>query len=508
MNVKKKTAITFSIILGWILIPWVSIPLTGQPLDSLKKVLLNEASIEKRIGLLKALGEAQIPDKPREAISSFEELIDIAQQKEDNVLESYALNKIGNCWYYLNDFKQSTQFYFQALESTEDKPEYNDLKSRIYNNLGWSFKKFEDYQKALQYFRKAEDYARKAGDQEALALILNNKGVTHKDLQQFDEALASLNESFQLNRQTGNKRQERFNLNNISVIYVQMKRPLEAIEKLKQLLVLNEEMRDTVELINNLFNLGTAYAGISDAQNAERSFTMSLSYCDKTKNAGMKLNILSELSKLFQKQGKLKEAFNYFKAFYVLSDSMKTREAARYAIELETKYNSLIKEKELEMARTELAEHKLYLTWFVGALIITFFSVIFSGGIIILKRKNERKLLSLNNEIEVKAKELLQANEEILVINENLEKLIVSRTETIQNQNNRLREFAFMNAHSIRGPVASILGIVNLLVDERNERISKDLLQHLRTSALNLDEVIGEVTRQLEKDDGTSSTYG
>jgi tetratricopeptide (TPR) repeat protein len=487
-------------ILCWMWINWVAFPLSGQTLDSLKDALSKERSDENRIGLLKAIGEIQIQVNPADAISYFEELILISQQQDDQLLESYALNKIGNCWFYLNDFKQSTQFYFKALESTEEQPAYYDLISRIYNNLGWSFKKFEDYEKALQYFLKAEDFARKTGDQGALGLILNNKGVTQKDLKKFDAALASLNESLKLNQETGNMRQERFNLNNISVIYIELNRYDDAIQKLKQLLVLNEELRDTVELINNLENLGRAYVGMKDYPHAESALLMALEYTERNKRAEMKQMILSELSSLYRLQGKMKEALDYFKEFYVLSDSLKTQETKRYALELETKYNSLMKEKELESARTELAEQKLYFTWIVGALVIAIVLVIFAWRTIILKRKNEQKLLGLYNEIEYKAQALQQANNEIIAINNNLEKLIVKRTETIQIQNERLREFAFMNAHRIRGPVASILGIVNLLVDSRNERLTQDLIQHLQTSASNLDTIINEVTRQLEED--------
>lgn len=498
MEIRKKTAAACYLLFGLILMAITPRALSGQTIDSLKAALVNEKSAEEQIELLKRLGDAQLSENPQEAIVHFEELVLISQQRRDDLLNSYALNKIGNCWFYLNDFKQSTQYYFKALESTQDKPEFYELTAKIYNNLGWSFKKFEDYEKALQYFLDAESYARKASDKGSLSLILNNKGVTQKDLKQYDAALVSLNESLQLNHETGNKRHERFNLNNISVIYVQLNRQGEAIEKLNQLVLLNKELHDTVELINNFQNLGTAYAGMKDYQQAERFLLEAHEYCENSRNSEMKLKVLSELSSLYRREGNLQKALDYFRAFYLLSDSLKTKETARYALELETKYKSLMQEKELEEARTDLAEQRLYLTWFAGALIILIVLVIFFWRAMLAKRKNEQKLLALNNEIESKAKALQLANAEIRAINENMEKLIAVRTETIQQQNKRLREFAFMVAHQIRGPVASILGIVNLLVDKRNETFSKDLIQHLHTSANNLDEVINEANRQLE----------
>ncbi|MBX2962049.1 MAG: tetratricopeptide repeat-containing sensor histidine kinase [Cyclobacteriaceae bacterium] len=472
-----------------------------QLLDSLKSALSQETAVEKRIELLKTIGEGFMNQTPNEAIAYFEELILIAEQQQSNLLKAYTLNRIGVCWLNLNDSKQSIEFYFKALEATEEKPAYYDIKARIYNNLGWSFKKLEDYGKALQYFVEAEGYARKEGTKSILALILNNKGVTEKDLRRFEEALVSLNESLQLNREIGNKRQERFNLNNIAVIYSEQNRYFEAIEKLKEVLELNEQLSDTVELINNLQNLGNAYTGIGDYKNSESSFLKSIELAEQKKTAEMKYRVLSDLTAMYRKQGKYKEALHYFETLYRLSDSIKAQETKRYAIELESRYNNLVNERALDKAHKELAEQKLYVTWFITALIFALLIVAFFLRVIIMKRRNERELIVLNHEIEAQSEELRQANEEVHSINENLERHIAKRTAVIQNQNDKLRQFAFMNAHEIRGPVASILGLINLLTDTRNESMSRDLIQHLQTSAKKLDEVIHDVNRQLEEDD-------
>lgn len=506
MKVKRIFRLIDAQIVVLILLFGIAVPVLGQSLDSLKNALLKEEVVEKRIELLKTIGEASMNQAPIDAISYFQELISISEQQQNNLLKAYALNRIGNCWFNLNDSKQSIEFYFKALEVAEENPVYYDIKARVYNNLGWSFKKLEDYEKALQYFVASEGYARKEGTKSTLALVLNNKGVTEKDLRRFDLALVSLNESLQLNREIGNKRQERFNLNNIAVIYNEQNRYTEAIEKLKQLLELNAQLSDTVELINNLQNLGNAYIGIEDYVNAENSYLKSIKFAEYQENAEMKYKALSKLINIYRKRGKLKEALDSYDTFYRLSDSIKAQETRRYAIELESRYNNLVKERELEITRKELAEQKLYITWIISALVFVLMLVVFFLMVILQKRRDERKLIALNHEIEAQSEELRQAIEEVHAVNENLEQLIVRRTEVIRSQNDRLRQFAFMNAHKIRGPVASILGLINLLTDTRNENISYDLLQHLHTSAQKLDEVIHDVSRELENNEELSDT--
>lgn len=472
--------------------------LKAQSLDSLKNVLINVTPVEKRIELLKQAGEGYMNSLPSDAIFFFEELVRIAEQKNDKTLKAYALNRIGNCWYNQNKIGQSIQYYLEALASTEEESEYDDLRSRINNNLGWSFKKLEEYEKALKYFKEAEYYARKTGIKKSLALILNNKGVTEKDLLQYEQALLSLNESLLINREIGDKRQERFNLNNMAVIFINQKKYDQAKENLLQLTQINKTLGDTVELMNNYQNLGETFIGLQDEKLAESYFLAAINLAKMQRNIEMESDVLADISKMYRNQGKFEKSLKYLDLFYSLSDSLKKQEAKLFAIELESKFNAVVKERELEKTHKELAEQKLYATWIVVALAFTLIGVVIIVRVLIIKRKNERKLIALNNEIEAQSEELKQANEEIHAINENLEEILAKRTQVIVEQNERLKQFAFVNAHKIRGPVATILGLINLIESSDNEGTRKELLKHLHTSSIKLDAVIREVSKQLE----------
>jgi len=478
-----------------------SFTLAGQNLDSLKQKIRDEKSQEKKIELLKILGEALQADRNPEATRYFEELVSLARIRNDKFLQAYALNKIGISWYQENDLKKSSQFYFQALEQTEESPKFFDLKSRIYNNLGWNFKMFGDLEKGLHHFVRAEGYARQSGNEDVLAMVLNNKGVVEKDLGKYDNALVSLKESLELNRKNGNKRQERFNLNNLCVLQIRLGQYRDAIQNLQELLATNTQLGDSVEMTNNLINLGTAYAEDSRFTDAEASLLSAINLSEALRDMELKRRATVQLTNVAIARGDFKAAYSYSLQAFKLSDSIKNLEQHRYSIELEARYNSLIKDKDLEEARKDLAEQRFYITLTLSALILAIILMIFFIRAIQMKKRSEQKLLALNSEIEHKAGELREANAEIMTINDNLEKLIEERTEVIKNQNNRLREFAFMNSHKLRGPVASILGIVNLLKDHRNDYMTQELIQHLGDCITDLDRVIHDVNRQLEQDD-------
>lgn len=123
-----------------------------------------------------------------------------------------------------------------------------------------------------------------------------------------------------------------------------------------------------------------------------------------------------------------------------------------------------------------------------------------------MKMMNEQLMVSnfdikeKNDELRTSEEELLASGEELKQINENLNQLVLERTTTLLNQNNTLIHHAYISAHKVRGPLARILGLINLMnVEPDLQSKGKELLQHLNTSANELDDTLREVRDSLEK---------
>jgi ligand-binding sensor domain-containing protein len=116
------------------------------------------------------------------------------------------------------------------------------------------------------------------------------------------------------------------------------------------------------------------------------------------------------------------------------------------------------------------------------------------------------ELVALNEELRSSQEEVMaqrdalsDKNNEIERINLNLERLVAARTEALEQQNKRLAEYAFINAHKLRSPLASILGIINLMVIETDPEQKRLLLGHLQKASLELDEIVHSINRMLEE---------
>jgi signal transduction histidine kinase len=117
---------------------------------------------------------------------------------------------------------------------------------------------------------------------------------------------------------------------------------------------------------------------------------------------------------------------------------------------------------------------------------------------IVYKRTSE--LIVVNDELQRLNKELLSSNDEIKELNENLEKIVKERTDKINDQLNQLMRYAHMNSHEVRAPLARMLGLLQLIKYEKDARETKQLLDMLYNSSIELDRVIKEMNRLLERE--------
>ncbi len=114
-----------------------------------------------------------------------------------------------------------------------------------------------------------------------------------------------------------------------------------------------------------------------------------------------------------------------------------------------------------------------------------------------IEKQNEL-LLSQRKEIETINNELKKSNEEIRNINLNLENHVNERTQHLEIQNKQLSEYAYINAHLLRGPLCSILGLVHLMESGKSQDVNS-LIFHMKKSSQELREVVDKISKAIEK---------
>jgi signal transduction histidine kinase len=137
---------------------------------------------------------------------------------------------------------------------------------------------------------------------------------------------------------------------------------------------------------------------------------------------------------------------------------------------------------------------------------------------ILLERSN-RELYELNKNIETQneemqaqSEELMQSQESVTLANIEIErqKLILEKSldekskdllitnQQLVIQNNDLQQFSYTVSHNLRGPVASILGLIHVHQFSKTEEEKKEVLGMLNKSALSLESIISDLNRIID----------
>jgi hypothetical protein len=94
--------------------------------------------------------------------------------------------------------------------------------------------------------------------------------------------------------------------------------------------------------------------------------------------------------------------------------------------------------------------------------------------------------------------DLLQAKQrEITEINASLERKVKERTMLLNERNKQLTDFAFTNAHHIRGPICRLLGLHNLLIVTNDTEEIRQIANYINLSVDELDEITRKTSAHL-----------
>lgn len=112
-------------------------------------------------------------------------------------------------------------------------------------------------------------------------------------------------------------------------------------------------------------------------------------------------------------------------------------------------------------------------------------------------REQNFDLVEKNHEIGALNEELTMVNDQLAELNKNLEDAVRKRTSELETQNRQLTEYAFINSHLLRAPLARVLGLSQLVAREVSTAHERELLHALEASAHELDQIIRKISELL-----------
>jgi signal transduction histidine kinase len=413
--------------------------------------------------------------------------LQLAVQQKQTKLECNALLEIGYAYYFLEQVDKSIEFGKLALEKSE-AGNYEALAGTANNLLGILHTEKKMAKEARQYLDAALAIRKRIKDARGIASTVSNVGLQYEEDGDFEKALECQLYSLGIDDSLNNSYGIAWSNQMIGALLLKMQRPSEA------------EFR---------FNEAESLAHVLQARE-------------------ILLQTYRGKSELLSTQKKYEEALRYASAYNSLRDSIYNSGLAGKVMLLQQSYEMRERDKQIATQQASIEMQKQYflaisVVVVLGSLLGFFYYRTYRRTLKLnldIAERNEEiqaqseELIEANEalhmlnvqmaeqkeEIQAQAEELAESNQIIHKLNDHLQSEVerksqdlINTNEELVKHNNELLQFSFTVSHNLRGPVARLLGLMNLIGMNDNGQEKENLIKLLHQSTLDLDGVLKDL---------------
>jgi tetratricopeptide (TPR) repeat protein/two-component sensor histidine kinase len=305
-------------------------------------------------------------------------------------------NFSGNYDVAVNDLLKASSLYESLGDSTG--------LAHSYLNLGISNMDLKNYDKALEYYQKSLDIYQAMGDEKRMGNALGNIGIIYKEKNDYDQAIYYYNQSLQINEKNGFMFDARMDLNNLGVLYEEMGDFEKALE-------LHQKSKEIADSLGLPFYILTSAFNLALVEYRLKNYTKSITALRKIVEAAEEKNykaILERsykvLSDSYEATGNLALALSSRKQYEIWKDSLMNENHLNQVAELQTKYETEKKEKQIVLLAQAKELQEKETQWqatLKKASLGGLFAVLLLGGLfiqVLTQRIKNQKLLTAKNE--------------------------------------------------------------------------------------------------------------
>lgn len=271
--------------------------------------------------------------------------------------EAKSYSNLSLVYYYQGKYEKDLAYSLRAIHIFE---KLNDLEnlSLEWGELGYRMKK-RNLEKAIQYMQKSKQIAEKNNLQKPLLSIYNNYGVLKEMKVEYDSALFYYEKGLALKQKINDQVGIPYSLNNIAGVFVLRKQFDKAEENYQKALEIRKKINDTVGIAENYSYLGDLHLMQKDFKKAIGFYQKSTEITDKHKYLGLSQDSYRKISECYENLGEHQNALQNFKKFSALKDSLINQETNSKIAELEVKFDTNEKEKQLLQKQAEVETSRI-----------------------------------------------------------------------------------------------------------------------------------------------------
>lgn len=395
--------------------------LENQNLDSAGKYYLKADALSEQlnydIGRFKFRSNytyiLNLQGKFEEGLKLNRESLEIAKRMKHDLNIGKSLANIAASYTYMGNFTEAIKYYQQSA-SQFDKLGMKEFLPRLYISIGTAFEHANLFNKSLIYKQKALQQARPMKDSLQLADILTNIGGCYFNLKRYDQALAHFKEGLTV--------AERIHSDIfVTQAYIGLCRVYRLLKDLDQSSVYGQKGLELARKSGNVFlELDCLRALMFLAEDSKRT-DLSARYTKEALDIAESNNMTDHLVELYEdyatdlaRQNNYKGAYDYLMKYSILNDSIQGIDIQKQLQELDTKYLTAQKEKQIVTLEKEKQTRNTLIYGLIAGLVgLLAIAILAYRNIAFRKRVAEQEVLQLQQEKQLVAtNSILKGQEE------------------------------------------------------------------------------------------------
>ena len=316
--------------------------------DSLKRIYQKDSLQDSlKLRLLKDLAFNETNDY-KLAVKYSEELINLAEQKRDNIYLYSGYFLKGNAEWSLGNLAEALNAYFKSGEIAQ-KANDHKREGNTYGAIANIYVVANNHTNARLYYKKAIATLRKSNDSIALASTILNSGDEYRTGKIYDSALLNFNEAGKIFERLDYSTGKAYTLGNIGMVYAAIGRTSLAEKNLNEAIRILQQSEDYYPICVYLISMCDIFLEKGDNQVAMNYALRSLQLAEQV---GLKEQITSanlKLSELYEQAGNIAESFKYYKNYVAYRDSINNIKSVQKMADLRTDYEVSQKQVEVDL---------------------------------------------------------------------------------------------------------------------------------------------------------------
>lgn len=408
-----------------------------------------------------------------------------------------ALNITGSSYWVRGNYESALNYYHISAHEAEKAKDEIGL-SDAYHNMGEVYKKLGDLTKAIAFLQMSLDWD--TANNLNYDITLYNIGEAFYLLGDYDSAQYYIDKSLTKALKENNDRTIAYAYTGLGRIKGKEKDYYQALAYFTKAERLWKQQGEIRTLIQTYQDFSDVFFSLGQYSRALEYINMAIVLADEIAAPDLQIFNYQQQSNLFVAQGDLKKAIAAMDQHTRFKDSIyhekRREEIARLQATFELGARD-IENQQLKAAHAlqgaQIRTQKLTLIAMTAALLA-------SAVMALILFRQRKRVAQVNNLLREKTMEIQIQKEKIEDLNKSLESKIEERTQRLTWQNQKLAEYAHANAHQLRAPVVSILGLLQLIERLNLPEGDRVLVEQLQVCGKDLDRITRVISRNLEED--------